>query len=193
VSLATAEAAQTTMIVYREIFMKQTQPSSRFAFQFFFISMLVAASTSSADPAATSCERGLQVLAEQAHSKQEVFIAVSDRVASDAAGGHQPTIELRWTAFAEEFVVSLKNSPHVEQGHSTDPGSPYRETFSGDWQGHKAELVLFWRWPSGAWEGDLKQGTRLYSIRVPCEQRVAGSSEPKPSIFYIDYPVEPEA
>jgi hypothetical protein len=174
--------------------MKQAQTNLRFGGWLLLIPMLTGASISYADPAMDSCRRGRESIAQRAHSQQKISIVKSDRAATDDAGTLQETIELRWTAFSEEFVVNLKkNSPKPEQENSADANPLTRELFAGQWQDHKAELVLFWRWPSGAWEGDLKQGDKLYMIRVPCEQRPAGSSEFTPLIYFIKYPEEPEA
>ncbi len=135
-----------------------------------------------------SCEPGFEFLVESARATQEISILeVQPQSGLDGREEGQ-AVELRWTAFGQEFVMDLIGSPRVDGGLGPDPNP--RRLFHGSWRDNEAQSVLFSRWKSGAWEGDIVRGEERYFVRVPCEQRENSSPPSKARIFLLDFPAD---
>ncbi|HXC49427.1 MAG TPA: hypothetical protein VN634_00965 [Candidatus Limnocylindrales bacterium] len=130
------------------------------------------------------CERETKWFAQVAEKTEVVHVTENRRTETAADGKPHEVVEIRWNAMGQEFVVDLD----VGTDPATDKdGKPLRQMFSGKWRGKDAQSVLFWRLPSGQWEGDLKLPRDLYSIRSNCRDA------PETTIFYYQkYPENPE-
>ncbi len=131
------------------------------------------------------CERETRWFSQVAEKTETVHVVEKRRTETTPDGKPHEIVEIRWSAMGQEFIVDLD----VGTDPTTDKdGKPVRQMFSGKWRGKDAQSVLFWRLPSGQWEGDLKLPRDLYSIRSNCRDA------PETTIFYYQkYPENPEA
>lgn len=131
-----------------------------------------------------ACQRNLQSIVQRASRSEKLSIQVAESQGQSVDGRSGTKVQLRWRAFSQDFLVDLFSPDRpLAPGEERQP-----RDFSGTWNGHAAELVLFSRWPSGAWEGQLKDERELYTIRIPCEERSKPTSGTDATIYYMYYP-----
>lgn len=117
---------------------------------------------------------------------EEASFREARRTESVVDGQAREDIQLRWVAFGREFVVDLYRYLEDEGKNDRTVG------YSGKLKGSSAtELLVFSRWPSGAWDGEIKIGHQLFIIRARCDDRSPGVVNPRSVIFLEDYPEKP--
>lgn len=142
-----------------------------------------------ADETRANCHEEIEVLEKLAEGRTATLtIREYPKGIREVDGEPREELELHWQAFDRSFVLDVSRA--VDSQDSTEEPGP--RGYSGKLQGEHADLVVLFKWPSGAWEGEIKIGRQLFVIRAQCGHRAVGVPNPRSLIFFQSYPEKPE-
>lgn len=139
----------------------------------------------SANDPRPNCREEMNGLENLSQGRKAIFtVHENPKGLREIDGELREELELRWQAFGRTFVVDASRTHNPK--HPEEESGP--RGYAGQMRGENADLVVFFKWPSGAWEGEVKIGQQLFVIRAQCGDRAAGALKPRSFIYHLTYP-----